>query len=76
MQVLCQEFMSTHFRIRYGNIGCQIFQGRVTKIMCIDFWPKTNIPTQRNLCTYIINRYSTEPAKSDFLDQFLCQKMI
>ena len=33
MQVLCQEFMSTHFRIRYGNIGCQVFQGRVKKII-------------------------------------------
>ena len=36
----------------------------VTKIMCIDFWPKINIPTQRYIFTYIVNRYSTKSTKS------------
>ena len=56
MQVLCQEFMSTHFRIRYGDIGCQIFPGWVTKIICIDFWPKINIKVLKgNLCILLID---------------------
>ena len=49
MQVLCQEFMSTHFRIRYGNIGCQILQVRegYRNYVYINFWPKVNIYSKK-----------------------------